>query len=88
MWVCRRKGRKMLTSFEIGHFLKKFINFCGHGVLSGDDGELIGGEFRYNLFDAVHIGLGTSRISYRTHAHTHTRTRTRTHNIDADNNKM
>lgn len=59
MWVCRIRGRRMLTGFEMSHFMKKFINFGGHCVLSGGEGE-----FCYDLFDAVHIGLGISRLNH------------------------
>ena len=69
-WLQRRWSRhceshgRMLTGFEMGHFLKKFVEFGGHGVLSSDKVELIGSEFRDGLFDVVHSGLGTSRLSH------------------------
>ena len=64
-WLQRRWSRhceshgRMLTGFEMSHFMKKFINFGGHCVLSGGEGE-----FCYDLFDAVHIGLGISRLNH------------------------
>lgn len=57
----------MFIDFEMGHFLKMFINFGVYSVLSGNEGELIGGEFHYGLFDAVHIRLKTSRLNHGVH---------------------
>lgn len=57
----------MFIDFEMGHFLKMFINFGVYSVLSGNEGELIVGEFHYGLFDAVHIRLKTSRLNHGVH---------------------
>ena len=54
----------MVIGFDMDQFLKKFVQFGGHGVLSSDEVELIGGEFHNGFFDAVHIGLGTSILNH------------------------
>ena len=53
-----------MIGFDMDQFLKKFVQFGGHGVLSSDEVELIGGEFHNGFFDAVHIGLGTSILNH------------------------
>ena len=45
-------------NFKKGQPLKNFVQFGGHEVLSSDEVELIGGEFRHGGFDAVHNGRG------------------------------
>ena len=64
-WVRRGRRRKgMLVCFQESHFLVGIVEFSGHCVLCGSEIELGGGEFGYDVFKAIHVGLGAHLKCY------------------------
>lgn len=64
-WVRRGRRRKgMLVCFQESHFLVGIVEFSGHCVLCGSEIELGGGEFGYDVFKAIHVGLGAHRFDH------------------------